>query len=66
MNQKKESPVKRIWALAESQHKRLKGTVILAVFGVLMGFIPYYAVAKCFHIFNYPIDFFLWKIIPRN
>lgn len=46
MNQKKESPFKKIWALAESEHKRLIGSVILAVFGVLMGFLPYYAVAK--------------------
>ncbi len=46
MEQKKESPLKRIWGLAESQHRRLKVSVLLAVFGVAGGFIPYFCAGK--------------------
>lgn len=43
---KKESPLKRVWGMAESQHSKLKLSVLLAVLGVGAGFIPYYCSAK--------------------
>lgn len=46
MNQKKESPLKRIWTLAKSEHKRLKFAIVLAVLGVMLGFIPYFCAGK--------------------
>jgi ATP-binding cassette subfamily B protein len=46
MDQKKESPLRRIWALAKSQHTRLKVSVVLAVLGVAAGFIPYFCAGK--------------------
>lgn len=46
MELKKESSLKRIWALAKSQHTRLKVSVGLAVFGVASGFIPYFCAGK--------------------
>lgn len=46
METKKESPLKRIWILAASQHPKLRLSVILAVLGVAAGFIPYYCAAK--------------------
>lgn len=46
MEQKKESPLKRIWALAKAQHTRLKISVILAILGVTCGFIPYFCAGK--------------------
>ncbi|MGC6175097.1 ABC transporter ATP-binding protein [Lacrimispora sp. 38-1] len=46
MEQKKESPLKRIWALAKSQHTRLKVSIGLAVLGVASGFIPYFCAGK--------------------
>lgn len=46
MGEKKESPMKRIWGLAKSQHTRLKVSVVLAILGVLSGFIPYFCVGK--------------------
>lgn len=41
MEQKNQSPLKRIWALAESEHKRLKRAILMATIGVMVGFIPY-------------------------
>jgi len=46
MEQKNQSPLKRIWALAKSEHSRLKLAVILAVIGVMAGFIPYLCAGK--------------------
>ncbi|RDY33046.1 ABC transporter ATP-binding protein [Lachnotalea glycerini] len=46
MEQKNQSPLKRIWALAEVEHSRLKFSIILAVLGVLSGFIPYFCAGK--------------------
>lgn len=46
MNPKKESPLKRIWGLAKSEHKRLKLSILLAVLGVASGFIPYFCAGK--------------------
>ncbi|MCW6123154.1 ABC transporter ATP-binding protein [Clostridium sporogenes] len=46
MNQKKESPLKRIWILAKSEHKRLKFAIVLAILGVTSGFIPYFCAGK--------------------
>lgn len=46
MNKKKESPLKRIWTLANSEHKRLKFSIVLAVLGVASGFIPYFCAGK--------------------
>lgn len=46
MKDKKESPLKRIWELAKSEHTRLKFSIILAVLGVLLGFIPYFSAGK--------------------
>lgn len=46
MNQKKESPLKRIWTLAKSEHKRLKFAIVLAILGVALGFIPYFCAGK--------------------
>lgn len=46
MEQKNQSPLKRIWALAEAEHPRLKFSVILAVLGGLSGFIPYFCAGK--------------------
>ncbi|MDO5294264.1 MAG: ABC transporter ATP-binding protein [bacterium] len=43
---KKESPLKRVWRMAESQHSKLKLSVFLAVLGVGAGFIPYYCSAR--------------------
>ncbi|SHO53669.1 ABC transporter ATP-binding protein [Anaerocolumna xylanovorans] len=46
MEQRKESPLKRIWLLAKSQHTRLKVSMVLAVLGVAAGFIPYFCAGK--------------------
>lgn len=46
MNQKKESPLKRIWGLAAFEHTRLKFSILLAVLGVTSGFIPYFCAGK--------------------
>jgi ATP-binding cassette subfamily B protein IrtA len=46
MEQKNQSPLKRIWELAKSEHSRLKLAVILAVIGVMAGFIPYLCAGK--------------------
>ena len=46
MKQKKESPLKRIWALAKPQHPRLRLSVTLAVLGVALGFIPYFCAGR--------------------
>jgi ATP-binding cassette subfamily B protein IrtA len=46
MEQKNQSPLKRIWALAKSEHPRLKLAVLLAVIGVMAGFIPYLCAGK--------------------
>lgn len=46
MNPKKESPLKRIWGLAKSQHTRLKISILMAVLGVASGFIPYFCAGK--------------------
>ncbi|MFA9466743.1 MAG: ABC transporter ATP-binding protein [Velocimicrobium sp.] len=46
MEQKKQSPLKRIWALAEVEHPRLKFSIIMAVLGVLSGFVPYFCAGK--------------------
>ncbi len=46
MNPKKESPLKRIWGLAKSEHKRLKLSILLAILGVASGFIPYFCAGK--------------------
>lgn len=46
METKKESPISRIWKLAKSQHAKLKKSVVLAIFGVAFGFIPYYCAAQ--------------------
>lgn len=43
---KKNSPLKRVWVMAESQHGKLKLSVALAVLGVAAGFIPYYSAAR--------------------
>ena len=44
---KKQSPIKRLWELAASQHAGLKLSVSLAVLGVLGGIVPY-VVARIF------------------
>ncbi|MFA9467004.1 MAG: ABC transporter ATP-binding protein [Velocimicrobium sp.] len=46
MEQKNQSPLKRIWALAESEHPKLRFSIVLAVLGVLSGFIPYFCAGK--------------------
>lgn len=46
MNRKKESPLMRIWGLAKAEHTRLKFSILLAVFGVASGFIPYFCAGK--------------------
>lgn len=46
MEQKKKSPMQRIWALAENHHRRLLFSVILAVLEVAFGFIPYFCAGK--------------------
>lgn len=46
MEQKNQSPLKRIWALAKSEHPRLRLAVLLAVIGVMAGFIPYLCAGK--------------------
>jgi len=46
METKNESPLKRIWALAKSQHTRLRISIVLAVIGVASGFIPYFCAGK--------------------
>ncbi|WMJ88003.1 ABC transporter ATP-binding protein [Anaerocolumna sp. MB42-C2] len=46
MEQKNQSPLKRIWALAEVEHRRLRFSVIMAVFGVMSGLIPYFCAGK--------------------
>ena len=46
MEQKDQSPLKRIWELAKSEHPRLKLAVLLAVIGVMSGFIPYLCAGK--------------------
>lgn len=43
---KKDSPLKRVWGMAKSQHAKLKLSVGLAVLGVAAGFVPYYSAAK--------------------
>lgn len=46
MELKNKSPLKRIWALAEAEHPRLKGSIAMAVLGVISGFIPYFCAGK--------------------
>lgn len=46
MKQKKESPLKRIWGLAKAQHARLKISIVSAVLGVILGFVPYFCAGK--------------------
>lgn len=46
METKKESSLKRIWNLAASQHPKLRVSIVLAVIGVVSGFIPYYCAAR--------------------
>ncbi|NMM61884.1 ABC transporter ATP-binding protein [Clostridium sp. P21] len=46
MKQNNESPLKRIWTLAKSEHRRLKFSIVLAVFGIASGFIPYFCAGK--------------------
>lgn len=41
MEQKQKSPIMRIWELGKSGHRQLKTAIILAIFGVLMGIIPF-------------------------
>lgn len=43
---KKQSPIKRLWELAASQHAGLKFSVSLAVLGVLGGIVPYVAAGQ--------------------
>lgn len=43
---KKESPLKRLWLLAESQHKQLKIAIVLAIIGVIAGIIPFVSAGK--------------------
>jgi len=42
MEQKNQSPLRRIWALAETEHKKLEFAIVMAILGVLSGFIPYF------------------------
>lgn len=46
MDTKEISPLRRIWALAETEHRRLIRSIILAIVGVMAGFIPYIAATK--------------------
>lgn len=46
MNQLKKGPLLRIWELAKSEHARLKISILLSVFGVFSGFIPYFCAGK--------------------
>lgn len=46
MEEKRESPMLRIWALAKAHHKRLGLSVVMAVLGVISGFIPYFCAGK--------------------
>mgnify|MGYP002757014410 FL=1 len=43
---KKESPLKRLWALAENQHKQLNMAIVLAITGVVGGIIPFVSAGK--------------------
>lgn len=44
--EKNQSPLKRIWDLAQPEHPRLKWAILLAVIGVMAGFIPYLCAGK--------------------
>lgn len=46
MEVKNQSPLKRIWRLAESEHARLKRSILLAIIGVIAGFVPYLCAGK--------------------
>ena len=46
MEKKNEGPLKRIWKLAASQHRKLKESVFLAAIGVAAGLVPYFCAAK--------------------
>lgn len=55
---KKQSPIKRLWELAASQHAGLKLSVSLAVLGVLGGIVPYVAAGQVLtNLFNGVTDF---------
>ena len=41
-----QSPVQRIWELGKDEHGRLVTAVVLAVLGVIVGMVPYFAAAK--------------------
>lgn len=43
---KKESPLKRLWNLAENQHKELNTAILLAIIGVVGGIIPFISAGK--------------------
>ena len=42
----KQSPIGRIWELGKDEHGKLITAVILAVFGVVCGMVPYFAAAR--------------------
>jgi len=46
MKQKKTNPMGRIWQIAAKEHGRLLLSVVLAVFGVVAGVVPYFAAAR--------------------
>lgn len=54
---KKDSPLKRVWIMAESHHGKLKVSVVLAALGVASGFIPYYCAGKIIiMLLNQPVE----------
>ena len=42
----KTSPMRRLWQLAATEHRRLRMAIALAAIGVLAGIVPYWAAAK--------------------
>ena len=40
------NPLLRLWELGENQHYKLKVAIILALFGVIFGIVPYFCAAK--------------------
>ncbi|MGF0096231.1 ABC transporter ATP-binding protein [Peptoniphilus sp. SGI.035] len=43
---KKESPLKRLWNLAENEHKELRLAILFAIIGVIGGIIPFISAGK--------------------
>ncbi|MCT4544710.1 MAG: ABC transporter ATP-binding protein/permease [Vallitalea sp.] len=42
----KKNPLFRIWELGESERGKLKSAIVLALFGVIFGIVPYFCAAK--------------------